>query len=86
MIIAFVVVVWAAYFVPLVLRRYDEAGRNAGVEDAGERGRVIRTKKAPAVDQVEKPDIACVPPFMKICTPWAMAAKGPITSRSPMKS
>jgi len=58
LILAFVVVVWAAYFVPLVLRRYDEAGRNAGVEDAGERGRVIRTKKAPAVDQVEKPDIA----------------------------
>ena len=41
LIIAFVVAVWAAYFVPLVLRRYDEAGKNASVDDAGPTGRVI---------------------------------------------
>lgn len=41
LIIAFVVAVWAAYFVPLVLRRYDEAGKNASVDDAGTTGRVI---------------------------------------------
>ena len=41
MIIAFVVAVWAAYFVPLVLRRYDEASKNASVETSGSQSRVI---------------------------------------------
>jgi hypothetical protein len=41
LIIAFVVAVWAAYFVPLVLRRYDEASKNASVERAGAQSRVI---------------------------------------------
>lgn len=48
LIIAFVVAVWAAYFVPLVLRRYDEAGKNASVDDAGTSGRVI-APSAPAL-------------------------------------
>lgn len=34
LIIAFLVVAWAAYFVPLVLRRYDEVSKNESV-DAG---------------------------------------------------
>jgi hypothetical protein len=41
LIIAFVVAVWAAYFVPLVLRRYDEASKNASVETTGAQSRVI---------------------------------------------
>jgi hypothetical protein len=41
LIIAFVVVVWAAYFIPLALRRYDEAGKNASVETSGTLSRVI---------------------------------------------
>jgi hypothetical protein len=41
LIIAFVVVVWAAYFIPLALRRYDEASRNASVETTGGLSRVI---------------------------------------------
>lgn len=41
LIIAFVVVVWAAYFIPLALRRYDEAGKNDSVETSGSLGRVI---------------------------------------------
>ena len=55
MIIAFVVAVWAAYFVPLVLRRYDEASKNASVETAGSQSRVIArptpaaAKSAPTV-------------------------------------
>lgn len=32
LIIAFVVTLWAAYFVPLVLRRYDEGTRNAALD------------------------------------------------------
>lgn len=49
LIIAFVVAVWAAYFVPLALRRYDEASKNASVESAGFLSRVIARPKA-AVD------------------------------------
>ncbi len=57
LIIAFVVAVWAAYFVPLVLRRYDEAGRHATVEEAGTTGRVI---VPPARHEVvdEEPEVA----------------------------
>lgn len=41
LIIAFVVVVWAAYFIPLALRRYDEASKHASVESAKGLSRVI---------------------------------------------
>jgi hypothetical protein len=41
LIIAFVVAVWAAYFVPLALRRYDEASKNDSLETQGTSGRVI---------------------------------------------
>jgi len=41
LIIAFVVAIWAAYFVPLALRRYDEASKNASVESSGFLSRVI---------------------------------------------
>lgn len=68
MIIAFVVVVWAAYFIPLALRRYDEAGKNASIDTTGTLGRVISRPvpaavveavtspvDAPATEQAEKP-------------------------------
>lgn len=48
LIIAFVVAVWAAYFVPLVLRRYDEASKNASVESSGSSGRVINRPAPPS--------------------------------------
>ncbi|MCD9196824.1 divisome protein SepX/GlpR [Aeromicrobium wangtongii] len=48
LIIAFVVVVWAAYFIPLALRRYDEASKNASVETTGTLSRVISRPKAAA--------------------------------------
>ncbi|MCW2770681.1 MAG: hypothetical protein JWR27_2114 [Aeromicrobium sp.] len=59
MIIAFVVVVWAAYFIPLALRRYDEASKNDSVETSGSLGRVIsRPTPAPAAPVVaEKSDV-----------------------------
>ncbi|MET1037439.1 MAG: hypothetical protein ABW075_04140, partial [Aeromicrobium sp.] len=48
LIIAFVVVVWAAYFIPLALRRYDEASKNASVETTGGLSRVIaRSSRKP---------------------------------------
>ncbi len=48
LIIAFVVAVWAAYFVPLALRRYDEASKNASVESTGFLSRVISRPQAAA--------------------------------------
>lgn len=58
LIIAFVVAVWAAYFVPLALRRYDEATKNASVESTGFLSRVINRPKAAEPEQpvaVEEP-------------------------------
>lgn len=61
LIIAFVVAVWAAYFVPLVLRRYDEAGKNASVDEAGTTGRVIApsapatSAEPPSVPTIDRP-------------------------------
>lgn len=45
LIVAFVVVLWAAYFVPLVLRRYDEISKNESV-DAGASRKTISTVQA----------------------------------------
>lgn len=46
LIVAFVVVVWAAYFIPLALRRYDEASKSASVESSGSLSRVIAWPRA----------------------------------------
>lgn len=55
LIIAFVVVVWAAYFMPLVLRRYDEASKNASFETTGTLSRVIARTKRDATPQTHAP-------------------------------
>ena len=51
LIVAFVVTVWAAYFVPLALRRYDEAHNHSALEVLTPLSRVIR--RAPAAREVE---------------------------------
>ena len=66
LIIAFVVAVWAAYFVPLALRRYDEASKNASVESTGFLSRVINRPKA-AVDEVA--DVVVEPVAAEPTTP-----------------
>ena len=58
LIIAFVVVVWAAYFIPLALRRYDEASKNASVETTGSLSRVIRRPARPQAEAAEKAPVA----------------------------
>jgi hypothetical protein len=68
LIIAFVVAVWAAYFVPLVLRRYDEAGKNASVESTGTLSRVIA-----------RPAAAVVDPASVVTAPVAAPAPAPVT-------
>jgi hypothetical protein len=50
LIVAFVVTVWAAYFVPLALRRYDEAHEQSALETLSPLSRVIR--RSPDPDQL----------------------------------
>ncbi|MFD1859701.1 hypothetical protein EHW97_00895 [Aeromicrobium camelliae] len=50
LIVAFVVALWAAYFVPLVLRRYDEANKNSALDTEGPMRRVVTP---PRPDQAE---------------------------------
>jgi hypothetical protein len=50
LIVAFVVTVWAAYFVPLALRRYDEAHEQSALEVLSPLSRVIR--RAPSVTEL----------------------------------
>lgn len=45
MIVAFVVVVWAAYFVPLAVRRYDEASKSGSIDTLSSLSRVIPRQK-----------------------------------------
>ena len=46
LIVAFVVAIWAAYFVPLVLRRYDEASTSSSLEDLSPLSRKINRPTA----------------------------------------
>jgi hypothetical protein len=50
LIVAFVVTVWAAYFVPLALRRYDEAHEQSALEVLSPLSRVIR--RAPDLSEL----------------------------------
>jgi len=43
--VAFVVALWAAYFVPLVLRRYDEAAKNSSLDQDGPTRRVVQARR-----------------------------------------
>lgn len=57
LIVAFVVAVWAAYFVPLVLRRYDEASSSESLESLSPLSRVVSGRRAegptPEIDVAE---------------------------------
>ena len=55
LIVAFVVAIWAAYFVPLVLRRYDEASTSSSLETLSPLSRVINRPTATSED-VETPE------------------------------
>jgi hypothetical protein len=52
LIVAFVVTVWAAYFVPLALRRYDEAHNHSALEALTPLSRVIR--RAPTAHEADE--------------------------------
>lgn len=54
LIVAFVVAIWAAYFVPLVLRRYDEATTSSSLETLSPLSRVIA--RPTATEDVQTPE------------------------------
>jgi hypothetical protein len=56
LIVAFVVTVWAAYFVPLALRRYDEAHAQSALELLSPLSRVIR-RSAGKADDADSADV-----------------------------
>lgn len=56
LIVAFVVTVWAAYFVPLALRRYDEAHNHSALEVLTPLSRVIR--RAPTAREADELEYA----------------------------
>lgn len=63
LIVAFVVTVWAAYFVPLALRRYDEAHAQSALELLSPLSRVIRRSQGVETavsgadaDEADEPD------------------------------
>jgi len=78
LIIAFVVVLWAAYVIPLVLRRYDEASKNASVETTGALSRVISRPKAAAATAVAE----VVSPVTEPASPEAKPARPAAPARS----
>ena len=55
LIVAFVVAIWAAYFVPLVLRRYDEASTSSSLETLSPLSRTINRPTA-AAENVATPE------------------------------
>lgn len=55
LIVAGVVAIWAAYFVPLVLRRYDDATASTSLETFSSRSRVIG-RRTPASDDLAEDD------------------------------
>ncbi|MFC5675776.1 hypothetical protein [Aeromicrobium endophyticum] len=88
LIIAFVVVVWAAYVIPLVLRRYDEATKNASVETTGSLSRVINRasrQQAPEATATEPVPAAQTSPAastVQASRPAARAADRPAARRA----
>jgi hypothetical protein len=82
LIIAFVVVVWAAYFIPLALRRYDEASKNASVESTGGLSRVIsRTSRTPQTQSQSRTQ-----PQAQTPTPSVVEATEPQAERIPVRT
>ncbi|MGI9085590.1 MAG: divisome protein SepX/GlpR [Aeromicrobium sp.] len=81
LIVAFVVAVWAAYFVPLVLRRYDEASTSSSLETLSPLSRVISNPaanieeaQAEAPEKAEEPEPVDEPAVASPRTPVTRSA------------
>lgn len=55
LIVAFVVALWATYFVPLVLRRYDEANKNSALDTEGPMRRVVTSNQTDTSSPAAEP-------------------------------
>lgn len=58
LIVAFVVALWAAYFVPLVLRRYDEAGKNSSLDHESPDRRVVEPRRTTVAAESRRTEVA----------------------------
>ena len=83
LIFAFVVALWAAYFVPLAVRRYDEASKSNSIEKFSSLSRVVKAKVHR--EDVESPPADAVPAVAVPATDGAHAsapvAPGPHNTR-----
>ena len=77
LIVAFVVAIWAAYFVPLVLRRYDEASTSSSLEDLSPLSRTINRRTAES-EKAEAPE-----PTPAVDKPTSETDSGPAPSPRP---
>ncbi|RYJ04790.1 MAG: hypothetical protein EON52_14960 [Actinomycetales bacterium] len=80
LIVAFVVALWAAYFVPLVLRRYDEASKTHSLESLSSLSRVI-TRRTRAVDEPESQVAAPSPAPVPTDAPAPVRASARLAAR-----
>ncbi|MEO6472332.1 MAG: hypothetical protein ABIR57_10380 [Aeromicrobium sp.] len=73
LIFAFVVALWAAYFVPLAVRRYDEASKSGSIDKFSSLSRVIPHKRL-VTEEVEEdaaPEVEIVAPEPEFVAPPA---------------
>ena len=88
LIFAFVVALWAAYFVPLAVRRYDEASKSNSIEKFSSLSRVVKAKVHR--EDVESPPADAVPAVAVPATDGAHApapvAPGPHNTREAGRS
>jgi hypothetical protein len=84
LIVAFVVAIWAAYFVPLVLRRYDEASTSSSLETLSPLSRVITRPMATALD--DSGDAETPEPTPAVDEPSAEVEAGPERAPRPMET
>ncbi len=77
LIVAFVVALWAAYFVPLVLRRYDEAGKNSSLDHDSPSRRVVEPRRTVTTEQ--RAHAAAESRPAPVTAPVARAAAQPAT-------
>ncbi|WP_269303509.1 divisome protein SepX/GlpR [Aeromicrobium sp. HA] len=86
LIVAFVVALWAAYFVPLVLRRYDEAGKNSSLDQDGPTRRVVEPRRTVvAAEERRSPSVTkkVAPPVTKRAEPATPATSPRVDRTSP---
>ena len=86
LIVAFVVALWAAYFVPLVLRRYDEAGKNSSLDQDGPTRRVVEPRRtAVAAEERPAPTVTkkVAPPVTKRAEPATPSPSPRVDRTSP---